>query len=73
MPDVSTGPRKSLTQEARGHNWASPHADENSIIGGEENDAVRDLLRLARRLTGICGRMPLSKTSFGRLHRLGVF
>src|SRR5260370_40002514 len=25
MPDVSIGPRKSSTQEARGHNWASHH------------------------------------------------
>src|SRR5713101_6288766 len=58
MPDVSIGPRKSSTQEARGHNWASHHVlpavhgkrrsrDEAGIVGREEHDAARDLLRLA--------------------------
>src|SRR5229473_4805658 len=58
MPDVSIGPRKSSTQEARGHNWASHHVlpavygkrrsrDEAGIVGREEHHAARDLLRLA--------------------------
>lgn len=57
MPDISIGPREASTQEAR-----EGHADETSLVGGEDTYA-RDLLRLARRLTGICGRMFLSNTS----------
>src|SRR6266852_4585948 len=63
VPFVSIGPRKSSTQEARGHNWASHHVlpavygegrprDETSIVGGEENHAARDLLRLAEAIDG---------------------
>src|SRR3984893_18373992 len=59
MRDASIGRRKSSTQEARGHNWASHHVlpavhgkrrsrDETGIVGGEENHAARDLLRLAK-------------------------
>lgn len=64
MPDISIGPREASTQEAR-----EGHADETSLVGGEETYA-RDLLRLARRLTGICGRMFLSNTSPAPSRRL---
>jgi hypothetical protein len=42
----------------------------SSVMG---KHAARDLLRLARRLTGICGRMFLSNTSFGTACTISAF
>ncbi len=84
MPDVSIGPRKSSTQEARGHSWASHHVlpavhgrrrsrNETGIVGREEYHASRDLLRLAEAID-----RNLRQDAFlqhllrHRLHHLGV-